>query len=306
MADDDRRQEPIDWEQEWGGDFWEVRDQLPLTIPRALIEFARRLDISPAEGWLICCLCYWKGRDRAAVWPSLENLAAAAGRSEITVRRYLSSLQEKGLIKIVARYDDSGRQTSNLIDFRPLRKAINELGQKQLPVWAYHTRAREDINTERGEGIKSDRVPPVNSDGQTSSSKELETNENDSLSLAIHIADAHGNGKQDRKALTTSLSKHSATVLERVKEILDKRVAEGDIKNPSAYANRLAQVFAEAQQEAEAILVEERRQTFHTILSTAVFEHRDGWTAERLREALLKYWPAELDLIDKATELVAG
>ena len=93
------------------------------------------------------------------------------------------------------------------------------------------------------------------------------------------------------------------TVLERIGEQLERRTAEGDVENPAAYANRLATVFAQAEREAAAIRVEEQRETFWLILSTAEAE-RNSRTPERLREVLLEYWPGQETLVEKAVALV--
>jgi len=229
--------------------------------------------LSAGARWLYALLRSYAWGLKAYCYPTIGGLANTQGVSEDTIRRRLRELTNTGLINIETQ---QGYRNIYWLERVPKTPGKDARGRTNA--------GGQDLNKQVV--------------------KELKTNENDSLSLAIDIAEAHGHGKQDRKALTTSLSKYPALVLERAQETLEKRVAEGDVENPGAYANRLAAVFARAEEEAEADREEERADLFHTILSTAAFEHRDGWTAERLREALLRYWPAELELIEKAVELV--
>lgn len=130
----DSEQQPYQWRQKWGDDYFAQRGFV--SVPSALVEYAGELGIEPAEGWLICCILYWKWTAEPP-YPSIAHIAKAVNRSENSVRRYLDSLEEKGLIRVIPSFDETGRQTSNLIDFEPLREKINELGRFELPAWAH-------------------------------------------------------------------------------------------------------------------------------------------------------------------------
>ena len=49
----------------------------------------------------------------------------------------------------------------------------------------------------------------------------------------------------------------------------------------------------------------ERQQTFDTILSTTMFEVNSRRSGEALRLLLLKMWPEQEELIEKAIQLVS-
>ena len=127
-------QQPYQWRQKWGEDYFAQRGFV--AVPSAVIEYAQELGIEPAEGWLICCILYWKWTEEPP-YPSLAHIAQAVNKSERSVQRYLDSLEEKGLIRVVPQFDEDGRQTSNTIDFELLREKINELGRFELPAWAH-------------------------------------------------------------------------------------------------------------------------------------------------------------------------
>lgn len=202
-------------------------------------------------------------------------------------------------------------QEGTQLGITSIKRAVKSLESKGV-IWVHRMRARRGnaaINT-YGLVIKGGRAKtglPQAQNGPHKKQLVQETNDNEtaSLSLALEISEAHSNGPRDRKALTTSLSKFPVTVLEKVGEQLDQRVAKGGVENPAAYANRLAQVFAEAEAEAQVIREKEQQNVFDTILSTAVFEHSDGQTPADLRESLLQYWPGEQALIQRAVELVS-
>ena len=214
-------------------------------------------------------------------YPGRRVAAEQFGIAERSLKRYMAELVKAGLVVTQ-------------------RNGLGETNSYHLPD------PRAILALQTGHNGTSEGPNRPNNNDNTVVLELKNEDETASLSLAITIANQYSNSRADRKALTTSLSKYPVTILARVQEQVARRVAEGSVENPGAYANRLAQVFATAEDEAEGDRKEERSNLFHRILSTAAFEHRDGWTAEKLRETLLEYWPAELELIQKAIELVVG
>lgn len=52
--------------------------------------------------------------DGVAAFPSVDRLAQLLGRSDDTIRRSVRRLERVGAVQVVERFDDGGRQTSNL------------------------------------------------------------------------------------------------------------------------------------------------------------------------------------------------
>lgn len=122
------------FEQVWGGDFFTSRGFT--MVPNAVIEFAAKLHLQSKHIALITAALYWKWDDRKP-YPCIRSLAAAAGCSYRTVQRTLADLERRNLVKVLPSRDKNGQQSSNLIDFTPLREAINEMTRVDLPAWAH-------------------------------------------------------------------------------------------------------------------------------------------------------------------------
>lgn len=214
-------------------------------------------------------------------YPGHRVAAEQFGIAERSLKRYMAELDTAGLVATE-------------------RSGLGETNSYHLPD------PRAILAYQPGHGGTSEGPKRPNKKKDTVVLDSNNEDETASLSLAFDIAHQYGSGAVDQKALTTSLSKYPAVVLVKVQEQAALRVAEGNVKNPSAYANRLAQVFAEAEKEASLAQAEEEQQTFDMILSTAVFEHSNGRSDEDLRRALLELWPSEGELIEKVIELVIG
>jgi len=217
----------------------------------------------------------WKDKD----YPGHQRAAKEFSIPRASLCRYLSELEDKQLIKTT-------------------RPGLGETNSYHLPD------PRLILRLQESQGEISD-VSNRDTKGQDFKTLDLK-DEDESLSLALEISEAYGTTARDRKALMTSLSKYPAAILQKVKAAMDKRLGEGDVENPGAYANRLAQVFDRAESEDRAAREQERSDLFDMILSSAAFEYHNGRAPERVREILLGYWPAELGLVEKALQLVVG
>lgn len=76
-------------------------------------------------------LVLWAIANRAGkdgrCWPSLKKLAADTGLSLATVKRALSGLEEKGIIRRIPQHADGGRQTVSIIEICGLHKTSSRL-----------------------------------------------------------------------------------------------------------------------------------------------------------------------------------
>ena len=68
--------------------------------------------LKPGALAVFTALSSFAGKDRV-VWPALRTLAKMVGMQERSVQRHVAELEAKGVISRVARFDESGRQTSN-------------------------------------------------------------------------------------------------------------------------------------------------------------------------------------------------
>lgn len=88
---------------------------------------------------LYCALAMYANKTREC-WPSRATLARQLAVSEQTVGKYLSKLEEVGLVRIEPRFDEDGRQTSNLYVLVDVPKRTGGRGQNCIPLQGY----RED------------------------------------------------------------------------------------------------------------------------------------------------------------------
>lgn len=107
------------------------------TIPNLLLEAQAKLEISPVElTVLVQVIEHWWNAD-ADPYPAKATIARRLGKSPRQVQRYLTQLEDKGLIKRVARYRGKQRQTSNAF-------SLDGLVKKLKAVEPEFTKARED------------------------------------------------------------------------------------------------------------------------------------------------------------------
>lgn len=85
-----------------------------MQIPNVLIENKVDLGITPAEWSVLIDLIYRRWTE-AHPFPEAKTIGKQNGRSTSAVRRCLRSLEQKGLLKRIQRYN-----TSNLYDLTPL------------------------------------------------------------------------------------------------------------------------------------------------------------------------------------------
>ena len=95
-------------------------------IPKLLHKLSGVLGLSQGEILFLDLLHTFRFEDKYTVsTPSLSALADYTGLSKRSLINWSKSLQEKGLIKVKARYKGK-RQTSNLYDFKPLYRVLFE------------------------------------------------------------------------------------------------------------------------------------------------------------------------------------
>jgi biotin operon repressor len=78
------------------------------------------------------CLHRFTNQQTMTAFPSIETLAEATGKSKNTVNKYLDQLQSRGVIKIKKRYNQKGRQISNLYQFVSAHEAAKRLEAQNL------------------------------------------------------------------------------------------------------------------------------------------------------------------------------
>ncbi len=121
------------FQQKWGDDFFSSRGFIQ--FPSALLEFSAHVGLTAPEISAILALLYWKFSS-SIPYPSISLIAAQLNKDARTVQRTLRGLEDRGWIKITTAHFPDGRQGANLIDFTPLRRAINKHGRLGLPPWA--------------------------------------------------------------------------------------------------------------------------------------------------------------------------
>ena len=100
---------------------------------------------------LYCALVMYTGKARTC-FPSKKTLAENIAVTVPTVDKYLAKLVSVGLLAIEHRYDESGRQTSNLYILLPVPKTAGGWGQKFIPPEGHtnegtnHTHLEPDIS----------------------------------------------------------------------------------------------------------------------------------------------------------------
>lgn len=97
-------------------------------LPNLAWRYYGRLGVSEAEFVFIGQLCtYWWGSHDP--FPGEEAVARHMGKSKRCVQGYARSLEQKGLLRVSARFSGRGRQHTNSYDVRPFFEAIEALVQ---------------------------------------------------------------------------------------------------------------------------------------------------------------------------------
>lgn len=87
-------------------------------VTRAVIEDK---SLKASDKSLYSVLCLYADNKTSDCYPSKRTLMEVAGMSDKAFRNSLQTLEEKGYIEIIKRYDENGRQLSNryiLLDVR--------------------------------------------------------------------------------------------------------------------------------------------------------------------------------------------
>jgi len=97
-------------------------------LPTYAWVYYARLGVSEAEMVCICQLCtyWWSARDP---FPGEAALATRMSKTVRTIQGYLRSLEGKGLLHILTRLSNNGRQSTNAYDLRPFFAAVEGLAR---------------------------------------------------------------------------------------------------------------------------------------------------------------------------------
>ena len=74
-------------------------------------------DLNASERILLICIGRMYNNDRNAAWPSIEKLATMTGLGETSVKKYLKSLDDKGLIVRDKEKSEGKKYTHNVFRF---------------------------------------------------------------------------------------------------------------------------------------------------------------------------------------------
>lgn len=84
-------------------------------------------DLSPGEFSCLMMLFSYAGADKTKCFPSQDSLLKNLGASKRTVQRYLTGLEEKGVLTTYHRFNKESMQTKNIYDLSPCLNKIREL-----------------------------------------------------------------------------------------------------------------------------------------------------------------------------------
>jgi hypothetical protein len=132
-------------------------------VPRALFFYSGELGLSYADvGFVGHILSYrWT---TTVPFPSQGKLAQQAGLTRRGLRLRVMALKSLGYLRVVERFAQEGRQTSNGYDFSPLLARLNELIRRDWEsVWKHRDPlvAAEDDGVVADGDISVDKPPPV-------------------------------------------------------------------------------------------------------------------------------------------------
>jgi DNA replication protein DnaD len=96
-------------------------------IPTVLFRYQKELDLTPQETFFVCNILTfrWTSREDGTT-PSIKEMARTSGVSERTLRTYKKSLDEKGYLMVIPRFDNTG-QLTNAYDLTPLFEKLEQL-----------------------------------------------------------------------------------------------------------------------------------------------------------------------------------
>lgn len=110
--------------QKWGA---KVMDSGFCMLPSLLLRAQRRLHLTPTQlAVLIQIVDHWWDAGRKP-YPSKKELSQRLGIGERQIQRYLTDLEDEGLIKRIPRYADHKGRMSNMYDLQGLVDKLTEL-----------------------------------------------------------------------------------------------------------------------------------------------------------------------------------
>lgn len=116
--------------QKWGDDPFTALGHTQ--APNALVRYGARLGLDAEECWLITVILMFKHTPDDP-YPAQARLAELIGKSEVTIRRWLKSIEGKKLMHVEHVRGDLGHYTHSIYDFQLLRGALNEAYYQDHP-----------------------------------------------------------------------------------------------------------------------------------------------------------------------------
>ncbi len=108
--------------------------------PNALLDYHAQLGVALQE--MACAVVILRHQyDDRLPFPGEDTIARALSRSVRQVRRYIARLRDKGLLRVVARFDPRRGQTTNAYDVTPLLQAVRRLAEGAGPAPSAPTEA---------------------------------------------------------------------------------------------------------------------------------------------------------------------
>lgn len=131
-------------------------------MSNAALNFAQALRLPPSQKLTLWALANRANKNNLC-WPSMKTLSKDTCLSQATLKRVLAELERKEIISRQPRYDDRGRQISNMIELLGIGEELKK--DHDTGSWRWPKGA----NSNPGEGLT---LSPAGSSGCCSSDKE--------------------------------------------------------------------------------------------------------------------------------------
>jgi len=291
--------------QRWGDDAFTQRGFT--MFPNAVLEHAAELGIGPQEGWMLCHILYFK-RNTDHPRPSLSTLAQRLGKSPDSVRRYLRSLEKRGLLRIEASYTENGGQATNVLDFTPLREHVNKLLDTPLADLQGAPLAdlqAQDSESSRTEGSPSRGTCTSNSETTPTASRSA-SREPFPAAIAQVIDELIDLApSENRLSLETFLARYDVEVVEGAWHSVRERMKrDGDLESPGAYLYAVVQAREEAKR-SDDLEAKEKDEFLRRAAAGMARSLLVDWDEDMARAILLDSFHDE-SLVDEALAQVQG
>lgn len=247
----------------------------------------RLQELSPGAKLAYAALlaCAWKD----GKFPGQEQVARDFGMGKRSLIRYLKELAEHGLIIVE----------------RPGRGMPNRY---ILPRLTPENEEKCQFGTSRSARMADVEVP----DGQFPSScsdeslvSHLDTDKDDSPSsthirLAGQVAQTFAAPKSQVKSIAGFLRNYDTDVIKEAIGIVERRVAETEIRNPVAYLYTVIKIRQSDKDGAQLQRSQSRREQKASVLAYARSVKREGWSVEQVAAILRDSYGAQNAAVEEA------